>query len=68
MRRTFMDRAGNTYRVDVKWRKNSRCYVIYLDGEFYATAETIREVNDEIADIVQKFDIAELLKKEVIRN
>lgn len=66
MKMRYIDRSGNLYTVEVRRRRNGYC--IYLDGDFWATADTRRDVDFELRQIEQKFDIVKHFAKEVIKN
>lgn len=66
MRMRYIDRSGNLYTVEVRRRGNGYC--IYLDGDFWATADTRRDVDCELRQIEQKLDIIKHFAKEVMKN
>ncbi len=55
-RQRLHDAAGNRYTVEIIRTRGH--YEIRLDGEFYATAESIAEAEEEIFDITKVYCLA----------
>ena len=49
------DNADNEHRIEV-YKKFAYPYVVFVDGAFYASAESVREADDEVNDIIKWFD------------
>ncbi len=54
-RQRLHDAAGNRYMVEII-RTRGR-YEVRLDGEFYATAESIADAENEIFDITKIYNL-----------
>ncbi len=54
-RQKLRDLSGKHYTVEII-RSHGR-YEIRLDGDFYATAETMSEAEDEISDIARIYNL-----------
>ena len=49
--RKYLDNAGNQHKIKVL--KEFGRYTIKLDNEFYATAESAKDVREEVEDIIK---------------
>lgn len=47
------ERDGSRHEITIARSAHGCYYVVRMDGQFYATAETIVDALDEIADITQ---------------
>lgn len=54
-RHRLMDASGTRYTVEII--RTCGRYEVRMDGEFYATAESIAEAEDEVFDIAKNYKL-----------